>query len=116
MMTMGNIVLKVGIKPTSLTFQANVRTGHHLGSLMLPSYPHLPVYVAPHLTGQCRLLHSFPFNCKTFNAYNYIHTCSDITYTHTQGGFNDHIAHCLYRILLMVTNVVGVMKMGKYCD
>ena len=31
----------------------------------------------------------------------------------TQGRFNYHTAHSLYRILLTATNVMGVMKMGK---
>ena len=32
---------------------------------------------------------------------------------HTPGMFNDHMAHSLYRTLLMATNVVSVMKMGN---
>ena len=40
---------------------------------------------------------------------------SDHTYTyihiHTQGRFNNHIAHSLYRIMVTVPSVVGVMEM-----
>ena len=47
-MKMGNTVPKVGLELTSLAFQASV---------MSPLYLCLPVYVAPCLRGQCRLLH-----------------------------------------------------------
>ena len=56
MMKMGNIMPRVGFKPTSLAFKASVLTLHHIGSLMLPLYPHLTVYAAHCLRGQCRLL------------------------------------------------------------
>ena len=55
-MKMGKIVARVGIEPTSLAFRASVLPLHHIGSLMLPLYPHLPVYVALCLRGQCRQL------------------------------------------------------------
>ena len=41
---------------------------------MSPLNPHLPVYADPSLKGQCRPLHLNPWNCKSFIAYNYIHT------------------------------------------
>ena len=44
-MKMGKIVLRVGIEPTSLAFWASVIL-HHIGSLMSPPYPRLPVYAA----------------------------------------------------------------------
>ena len=56
-MKMGNIVPRVGIKPMSPAFQANVLSLHNVGSLMSPLFPRLPVYVVPRLRGQCRLLH-----------------------------------------------------------
>ena len=31
-------------------------------------------------------------------------------HVHTQGRFNNHTAHCLYRIMVTVTSVMGVMK------
>ena len=57
MMKMGSIVPRAGIKSTSLAFQASVLPLlHHIGSLMTPLCSRLPVYAAPYLTGQCRLL------------------------------------------------------------
>ena len=56
-MKMRNSVPRTGIKPTSLAFLASVLPLHHIGSLMSPLYPHLPVYAAPCLRDQCRLLH-----------------------------------------------------------
>ena len=70
---MGNIVPRVGTEPTFLTFWASVLSLHCIGFLMSPLY--LPVYAAPCLTCQCRLLHSSPWNYKSFSAYKYIHTC-----------------------------------------
>ena len=32
---------------------------------------------------------------------------------YTQGRFNNHIVHSLFRIMVMVTSVMGVMKMGN---
>ena len=56
-MKIGNIVPRVGIEPISLTFWASVLLFHYIGSLMSPLYPGLPVYAAPCLRGQYRLLH-----------------------------------------------------------
>ena len=55
-MKIGNIVPRVGIEPRSLAFRASVLPLHHVGSLMAPLYPYLPVYAAPYLRGQCSLL------------------------------------------------------------
>ena len=44
---MGNIVPRVGLKPTSHESWASVLPFHHVGSLMSAIYPHLPVYAAP---------------------------------------------------------------------
>ena len=46
-MKMGNIVPRA--------FWASVLPLHHIGTLMSPLYPRLPVYAAPCLRGQCRL-------------------------------------------------------------
>ena len=48
-MKMGNIVPRARIRPRSLAL-------HHLGSLMSPLCPRPPVYAAPCLSGQCRLV------------------------------------------------------------
>ena len=45
--------------------------------------PVLSAYAAPCLRGQCKLLHSSPWNCKSCNAYNQIHTGNYLTYTYT---------------------------------
>ena len=37
-------------------------------SLMSPLYPHPPDYVALCHRGQCRLLQTYPWNCKSFSA------------------------------------------------
>ena len=58
-MKMGNIAPRAGIEHTSLAFQASVLPLHHVGSLMSSLYPCPPVYAAPCLRGQCRLLHIY---------------------------------------------------------
>ena len=77
---------------------------------MSPLYP-CPVYVIPCLRGQCRLLHSSPWNCMFFNAFNYIHTTA--LHIHTQGTFTNHTEHSLYRILVTAASVMAVVKMGN---
>ena len=78
-MKMGNSAPREEIKSTSLAFRASMLPLHHVGSLMSPIYPCLPVYAAPRLRGQCILLHA-SMNCKPFNTYNYINTGSYFTY------------------------------------
>ena len=88
---MGNIVPRAGLKSTSLAFRASVPS-HQVGPLMSPLSPLLPVYAAPYFRGQCRQ-HSSPWNCKSFNAYNYIHTGNDLTYTYKTGSSSlQHVA------------------------
>ena len=58
-MKIGNIVPRAGLEPTSLAFRGNVLQFHHVGSLIPPLYPRPPVYVAPCLGGQGRLLHLY---------------------------------------------------------
>ena len=52
-----------------------------------------------------------PWNCKSFNAYNYIQAVA--LHIHTQGRFKNHTAHSLYRIMVTATGVMGVMKVGN---
>ena len=54
---MGNIVLRAGIKPTSLAFRASLLPLHQVGSLTSPLFPCLAVYASPCLTCQFGLLH-----------------------------------------------------------
>ena len=82
-MKMGNTVHRVTLKSTSLAFQVSVLPLNHIGSLISPLYPHLPVYVVICLRGQCRLLHSPPLPQESFNAYNYINTGNALSYTYT---------------------------------
>ena len=58
-MKMRNTVPRSGLKHTSLAFGASVLPLYHVGSLMSPLYPCLPVHTAPCLRGQCRLLHIY---------------------------------------------------------
>ena len=108
MTKMRNIVLRAGIEPTSLAFWGSMLPLHHVGSLISPLYPWLPVYTAPCLRGQwpTTLVH-----LESFNAYNYIQTMA--LHIHTQGRFNNHTACSLYRIMVTAISVVGVMKMGN---
>ena len=82
-MKMGNIVPSTGINPTSLALWASVLPSQHVGYLMSPLFQGPHVYAVPCLTGQCRLLHSSPWNCKSFNAYKYIHTGNELSYKYT---------------------------------
>ena len=80
---MGNIDPTAGIESKSLAFRASVLPSHHIGSLMSPPCPCIPVYIAHCLKGQCRPLQSSHCNCKSFNAYNYVHAGNGLTYTYT---------------------------------
>ena len=82
-MKMGNTVPRAGFEPTSLAFRASVPPLHCVGSLTSLLYPCLHMYAAPCLRDQCRLLHLSSWNCKSANAYNYIHAGLTYTYTYT---------------------------------
>ena len=45
------------------------------------------------------------------NAYNYIQAMT--LHIHTHGRLNNHIAHSLYKIMIMATSVMDMMKMGN---
>ena len=105
-MKMGHTVPRTGIEPTSVAFRASVLT------ITPGRIPDITTTTASTgLRGQCILLPSSPWNCKYFNAYNYRHTGIGLTYT-SQGRFNNHTAHSVYRIMLLATSVMSVMKMG----
>ena len=108
-MKIGNIVPRAGIEPTFLAFRASVLLLHHIGS---PMSPCLPVYAGPCLRRQCRLLHSSPWKCKPFNAYNYIHTGNGLIYTYT-GWLQEPYSAQFVQDPGHGISVVSVMKMGS---
>ena len=69
---MGNTVPRAGLEPKSLAFRTRVLPLHYVGYMMSPLCPCPPVCVVPCLRGQCRILDVYPWNCKSFIAYNYI--------------------------------------------
>ena len=52
-----------------------------------------------------------PLEFKSVNAYNYIQARA--LHIHTQGMFNNHTAHSLYRIMVMAKSAMDEMKMGN---
>ena len=68
-MKTGNIVSRAGFEPTSLAFRASVLPLHHIGSLLSPLCPHLPVYAAPYLRGHWHRNRAFN-NSEAFNQPN----------------------------------------------
>ena len=103
MLKMRNIVTRARIQPISLAFRASVLPLYHVGSLMSPLYLHPPVYVV---------------SASEVSAAYYTHSAGIVgllmlTITHIQGRFNNHTVHSLYRIMVTVTSVVDVMKMGN---
>ena len=78
------IVPRVGNEHAFLAFWASVLPIHHIGSLMSPINPCLPVYAASCLRVLCRLLHSSSESLNSLYAYNYIHTGNDLSYTYTE--------------------------------
>ena len=61
---------------------------------------------------QSRILHSYPWKWKSFNAYNYAHRGSNL-YVYTQGSYTNHIVDSLCRIMVGATSVVGEIQMGN---
>ena len=112
-MKMGNIVPREGIEPTSLAFRASVLTitTHRLPWCHYYTHAYLSMYPLC-LRGQCRLLHSSLWNCKPFNTLQ-LHTYRQSPHIYEKGRFNNHTAHSLYKILVMETSVLGVMKIGN---
>ena len=79
----GNTVPRAGFEPIYLTFRPSVLTLHHIGFPDVTAIP-TPTCLCsslPQSRGQCRLLHMSPWNYKSFNAYNYIHSGNGLTYT-----------------------------------
>ena len=71
MMKMGNIVPKLGFESKSLAFQVSVLPLHHIGSLLSPLYPRLPVCAAPCLRGKCTLVHTYELS----HLFNWVSLC-----------------------------------------
>ena len=55
-MEMENTVPSAGLELTSQAFWVSVLPLHQVGSLMSPLYAHPPVYAAPCLRDQCRMV------------------------------------------------------------
>ena len=81
-MKMGNSVSSLGIEPSSLAFWASMLT---ISLSRFPDVTSIPtsIYAVPCLRSKCRLLHSFPRNCKSFNAYKYTNTGNGLICTYT---------------------------------
>ena len=77
---------------------------------MSPLYPPLAVCLALCLRDQCRLLHSFPWSSKSFNAHNYIQTCNTLTYTCT-----DKFQQCIAWLRSSATSAMCERTMGIVC-
>ena len=110
-----NIVPRVGLEPTSLAFQASVLPIHHVGFLMSSLYQRRPVCEAPCLRGQFRLLQSSSWNCKSFNAYNSIHTYIHWSYTYIHGIGSTTIQHVACTASWSWKQCHCCDENGKYC-
>ena len=109
-MKMGIIVPRARLEPSSLTFRASVPP-FFLDDTTVPC---LSVYVTLCLRGQCRLLHPSPWNCKSFNAYNYIHTSNYLTYTY-RGQVQQLYSLYLTQYHGHANQCHGCDENGKYC-
>ena len=111
---MTHIVPTAGIIPTSLAFWASVLPYHHIGSLMSLLYPH-----NTHLSMQFLALkvsgdyYTYPPGIVHILMLTITYIQVIALHIHTQDRFNNHTLHSLYRIMVMATNDVGVMKMGN---
>ena len=90
------------IESTSLAFQMSVLPLHHVGALMSPLASEDSGYHLTCLPGIISLL-----------MLTLTYTQAMASYVCTQGRFNNHTAHSLYRIMVMGISVVGMMKMGN---
>ena len=112
---MRNIVPGMGIKLIIFVVMASVLivTPHRFPDITLSCRerqtnkqilmppPDVPVYRAHFLGGQCKLLHSSPWNLKYFNVYDYIFTVRELTYMLTQGRSTSYTVCALSKILIM---------------
>ena len=111
-MKMRNTVPRPGIEPTSLAFWTTVLV---ITPRRLPWCHHytrafLSMQLLAWKVSADYYIHPL-WNCKSFNAYNYIQIMA--LHKQTQGMFNNHTTHSLYMFIVMTTSVVGVMKMGN---
>ena len=110
-MKSGNIVPRVGIEPTSLAFPVSVLSLHRVGSMMSPLYPHLPVYAAPCLRGQRRLLHSFRLihqrqRCVTNMYESDAHRLLYTSQSDVSDCMVDHCHHRLSSVTVIITDIL----------
>ena len=120
-MKMLNIMPRAGVDPTSLALWASVIT---ITPCRFPDVTTIPTPTSPCSSlpqrsvqpttlappGIISLLLLTITYIQTVTSHTYMYVC---VYVCTQGSFNDHRAHSLYRILVKATMVVGVIKMGN---
>ena len=113
-MRMGNIAPREGIEPTFLAFQGSVLTikPPRLPAVTMLSTPTC-IWIVWEVSADY-YTHP-PWNCKSFNAYDYSQTGSDHTYTyiHRVGSTTiqrNHTYHSLYRVT--ATSIMIEMKIG----
>ena len=76
-------------EPTSLTFQAIVLPLYHVGLLMSPLYPHLPVCAAPCLKSQSSLLR-YQFSNHWFDSTR-VQTQAFVYHDHNKWSIIKHL-------------------------
>ena len=109
-MKMGNIVSRAELKPTSLAFRARVLPLHHIGFPDVTTIP-IPTYLCGSLPQRSE--HTTTLTPLVLSVFYCLQLQVVTIHKHTQGRFNNHTAHSLYRIMLTETSVVGMKKMGN---
>ena len=103
-MKMGNIAPGVEIEPTSLAFWASVLTITPFSLCLCSSLFERSVQTA----------YTHPHGIVSLLLLTFAYTrAMDLTYIHRQCMFENHTTCSLYRIMVMVTRVMDVIKMGN---